>query len=544
MFTKEKEACMKIVGHCFVLMIATLVWSQASNTYVFTDVSSQAGITATHRAVWEPDTTREGYLAVGQAWADYNNDSWIDLYVTGNLGDNVLYKNNGDGTFSVSELSSQVNPEAQSGGAIWADYDNDGWKDLYVLNFGKNSLFHNDEGKGFTDVTDVAGVGDTGKGESATWGDYDDDGFLDLYVVNWACLPECGAELLQLYRDRLYHNNGDGTFTDVTDSLDFINTVGAGFAASFVDYDDDGDVDLYVVNDKMSNAIGNVLWRNDGAGCDSWCWTNVSEESKADSMMHGMGLAVGDYDNDSDLDFYTTTMVSPMVLLQNENGTFKDVALEAGVGVNPGNAVGWGTAFFDFDNDGWQDLYLATTGMPPGPPPHYSGTQPDMEDFHYTYPDALLRNNGDGTFTNVSEQTLSNNNHATKGIAYADYDKDGWLDFVVGNWNEGYSLYRNEGGKHSSNQWLSVQLTGGSAVNRDAVGARVYLTTTDGRTQMQEVISGSGLGAGNDLALHFGLGQSDIQELKVVWPNGEERTFNDVTANQSWQLTYDNEAQP
>jgi enediyne biosynthesis protein E4 len=535
MFMKGTKVFMKLTFSLLVLMNAILSWAQSS-TYTFVDVSEQAGITATHRAVWEPDTIREGYLAVGQAWADYDNDGWIDLYVTGNLDDNVLYKNNGDGTFSVSEFSSQVNPDAQSGGAIWADYDNDGWNDLYVLNFGKNTLFHNNEGKGFTDVTDLADVGDTGKGESATWGDYDNDGYLDLYVVNWACLPECGAELLPLYRDRLYHNNGDGTFTDVTDSLDFINTAGAGFAASFIDYDDDGDVDLYVVNDKMSNAIGNVLWRNDGAGCDIWCWTNVSEESKADSMMHGMGLAVGDYDNDNDLDFYTTTMVSPMVLLRNENGTFKDVALDSGVGVNPGNAVGWGTAFFDIDNDGWQDLYLATTGMPPGPPPQYTGNAPDMEDFHHDFPDFLFKNNGDGTFSDISETALESNNKASKGIAYADYDRDGKLDFVVGDWNSGYRLYHNQ--DPNTNNWLAITLVGSGEISRAAVGAKVYVTSSDNHTQTQHVICGSGLGAGNDMTLHFGLGQATVKEIVIVWSNGEEQRLENIEANQFMTVAY------
>jgi enediyne biosynthesis protein E4 len=528
---------MRLVFGFLMLAMLALSWAQSSTSFIFSDVSEGAGITATHRAVWEPDTTKEGYLAIGQAWADYNNDGWIDLYVTGNLDDNVLYKNNGDGTFSVSEFSEQVSlPDSQSGGALWADYDNDGWKDLYVLNFGKNMLFRNDEGKGFIDVTDSAAVGDMGKGESATWGDYDNDGFLDLYVVNWACLPECGAELLQLYRDRLYHNNGDGTFSDVTDDLDFINTVGAGFAASFVDYDNDGDVDLYVVNDKMSNPIGNVLWRNDGPGCDSWCWTNVSEETKADSMMHGMGLAVGDYNNDGNLDFYTTTMVSPMVLLQNQNGTFKDIALASGVGINPGNAVGWGTAFFDFDNDGWQDLYVATTGMPPGPPPHYSGTQPDMEDFHHDYPDLLFKNNGDGTFSDVSDIGIADNNKASKGVAYADYDRDGRLDFVVGEWNSGYRLYHNE--SKDTNNWLGVNLVGDGEVNRDAVGTKVFVTSSDGHTQTQHVICGSGLGAGNDMTLHFGLGQATVREIAIVWPNGERQSLEPDRINQVITVVY------
>lgn len=406
---------------------------------------------------------------------------------------------------------------------------------MYVLNFGKNILFRNNEGKGFTDITDTAGVGDTGKGESATWGDYNNDGFLDLYVVNWACLPECGAEIFQLYRDRLYHNNGDGTFTDVTDSLDFINTVGAGFAASFVDYDNDNDVDLYVVNDKMSNPIGNVLWRNDGDGCEVWCWTNVSEESNADTMMHGMGLAVGDYDNDSDLDFYTSTMISPMTLLQNQDGHFKDIALEAGVGINPGNAVGWGATFFDFDNDSWQDLYLATTGIPPGPPPQYSGNQPDMEDFHHDFPDALLKNNGDGTFSDMSTY-LPNNEKPAKGVAYADYDRDGHLDLITGNWNSGYRLLRNV--NEDTNHWISIRLVGSDDINKDAVGTKVYITTSEDTVLFQQVISGSGLGAGNDLALHFGLGQAMIRSITIHWPNGHEQIVEAPEVNQHLVIQY------
>jgi enediyne biosynthesis protein E4 len=534
---------MKFLGRFLALITSSLVLAQTTalaktseTSFVFTDVSEAAGISATHRAVWDPEGTQEGYLAIGQAWGDYDHDGFLDLYVTGNLDDNVLYKNNGDGTFSLSPLAGQVSlPDVMSGGAIWADYDNDGWQDLYVLNFGANALFHNDAGKGFTDVTAQAGVGDTGKGVSATWGDYDEDGYLDLYVVNWACLPECGAELLQLYRDRLYHNNGDGTFSDMTDLLEFVDTVGAGFAASFADYDNDGDVDLYVVNDKMSNPIGNVLWRNDGAGCEGWCWHNASDDSKADPVMHGMGLAVGDYDNDLDLDFYVSNMMGPMVLLENDGGIFSDVAQAAGVGVGTARAVGWGTAFFDYDNDGWQDLYLAASGTSNGPPGFYSGSTPDMEDFINPYPDALFRNNRDGTFGDVSKAALGET-RASLGFAYADYDNDGRLDFVLGNWNEGYRLYHNEGdfGHH----WLSVRLTGAGAVNRDAVGSRVFVTTTDGRVQMQEVICGSGLGAGNDLALYFGLGKAEVAEVKVVWPNGQEQVLQDVTSDETMQLSY------
>ena len=159
----------------------------------------------------------QGYLAIGQAWGDYDRDGWLDLFVTGNLDPNVLYRNNGDGSFSVSEHSPQLSlPNVPSGGATWADYNNDGWLDLYVVNFGANRLFRNDGGLGFSDVTLSAGVGDVGKGTSAAWGDYDGDGWLDLYLTNWSCFPECDPVDFTMQADRLYHNNGDGTFTDVT----------------------------------------------------------------------------------------------------------------------------------------------------------------------------------------------------------------------------------------------------------------------------------------------------------------------------------------
>ena len=270
----------------------------------FTDVSAEAGITAVHQGSWDefkdqPDFA-DDYQMSGQAWGDYDNDGWQDLYVTGNLAPNTLYRNNGDGTFSVSPLSNAVSlPRTTSGGAIWADYDNDGWQDLYVLAMGANVLFHNEGGEGFTEVSATAGVNDAGKGTSATWGDYDNDGYLDLYVSNWSCYPQCDPVDHARARDRLYHNNGDGLFDDVTDLLDVNRgntgqldpdkTMGASFAAAFVDYDGDGDADLYVINDKLQNPIGNVLWRNDGPGCDGWCWTDASAEAGADSVVHGMG---------------------------------------------------------------------------------------------------------------------------------------------------------------------------------------------------------------------------------------------------------------
>ncbi len=509
---------------------------------LFTDVSEAAGIRAGHRAVWDPEGLGEGYLGVGQAWGDFDNDGLLDLYVTGNKDLNMLYRNVGDGTFAVSPEATKVSlPEAKSGGAVWADFDNDGWRDLYVLNAGANVLFRNDAGRGFTDVTAKAGVGDTGKGESATWGDFDNDGFLDLYVVNWSCLPECDPENVLFSRDRLYHNEGNGTFTDVTALLLEEKTLGAGFAATFGDFDNDGDPDLFVANDKMANPIGNVLWRNDGPGCGGWCFTDVAETSGTAAKLHSMGVATGDYDNDGDLDLYVSNMMSPMLLLKNEGlDVFADVTQTAGVGVNPpGNAVGWGTAFFDFDNDGLLDLYLASSAMAPGPPGFYGGSAPNMEDFHHPYADVLFRNRGDGTFAAMS-QALRDDDKPTMGFAYADYDNDGDVDFVKGNWNEGYRLLQNSG--VVGHNWLTVELVGGGSVNRDAVGARVYVTGENGHTQMQEVGLGSSLGAGHDPRLHFGLGRFGIKRVTVVWPGGLKQTFNNVQPNQFWTLTYQNGA--
>ncbi len=312
---------------------------------LFLDVSARAGIDAPHAATWNqfgeegdadeaPFTT--GYMAMGQAWGDYDNDGWPDLLVTGNQAPNSLFRNQGDGTFARSEFSTQVAmPDIETGGAMWVDFDNDGWQDLYILAHGPNALFHNREGQAFVNVAPQAGVDDPGKGKSAAWADFDQDGWLDLYVVNWSCWPDCDPDAPDPVQaqDVLYRNQGDGTFADVSHWLHPDLLQGAGFAASFLDYDNDGDSDIYVVNDRMQHPVGNVLWRNDGPGCDGWCWHDASREMDAFMLVHGMGLAVGDYDNDADLDMYFSDMVNPMILLQNEAGNlFQNRSRQAGRG--------------------------------------------------------------------------------------------------------------------------------------------------------------------------------------------------------------------
>ncbi len=519
----------RLLGSILVATICAGV--TAAQTPIFRDVSLEAGIKAGHRAIWDDKEAMRGYLAIGQAWGDFDRDGFIDLFVTGNLAPNTLYRNEGDGRFSVSQHSRLLSlPDVPSGGATWADYNNDGWLDLYIVNFGANRLFRNDEGAGFTDVTLDAGVGDIGKGASAAWGDYDSDGWLDLYLTNWSCYPECDPVDFSAQQDRLYHNNGDGSFTDVTLALDYALTLGAGFAPAFFDYDGDGDQDLYVVNDKMQNDIGNVLWRNDGAGCGHWCWTNASVDAGADLLINGMGVDAADYDNDGDLDLYITDMVYTMYLLRNDDGEFRSRAYSSGVAINygPESGVGWGAVFFDYDNDGWQDLYVAST--------EYFQSFPELETtFMNPRADALFRNSGGYRFEDLSAGSGIDEALPTLGVAYADYDNDGDLDLVTGNWNSGYRLYQNQGGRK---RWLSVDLRGSGDVNRDAVGATVYLTTPDGQRQMQTVRIGAGLGGNNQLALHFGLGSAASADLRIVWSNGVECQLEAVPANQRLRVQY------
>ena len=246
-----------------------------------------------------------------------------------------------------------------------------------------------------------------------------------------------------------------------------------------------------------------------------------------------MGLAVGDYDADLDLDFYFSNMVNAMRLFQNEAGThFVDQATQAGVAVGPSSAVGWGTAFFDYDNDGWLDLYLAATEFLQ----HTIDSGPQgMLLPHSAF---LFHNNGAGNFTDVSPVSWQQQPTPGMGLAYGDYDNDGWVDLVVANFNQGYALYRNQGLAGHDNHWLTVQITGGGPVNRDAVGARVYLVDSNGRVQMQAVVNGGSLGAGNDLALHFGLGSATATHMTVIWPNGEISLYHDLPVDQRLSVVY------
>lgn len=494
--------------------------TSAPSTTLFSDVADESGIHFSHigNAPVMP-------LGGGVAWGDSDNDGWLDLYVTNQGGANALYRNQGDGTFLDRAADAGVTaPGTVGGGAQFVDYDNDGWQDIYLVNQGANLLFHNRKDRTFEDVTAMAGVGDAGFGQSAAWGDYDNDGWLDLYVVNHIDRQFRSA-------DRLYHNRGDGTFEDVSDLLSEHFRSGAGFVASFLDYDSDSDLDLYVVNDKtFGEHRENVLWQNEGMGKDGrWRFRNVSTRSHTNVAVNGMGLAVGDFDNNSTQDFAVTN-IGPNVLLANNGfGEFANISQIAGIRrarlPEDREPLTWCALSLDYDNDGWLDLFLCGSPLDKGK----------------GLPSVLYHNAHDGTFEDATDQSGVVGEYWTRAGAYADYDQDGTVDFAVSNYNQPAALYHNNGHNtgHNTghiNHWLTVRLRGVQS-NRDGIGAKVRVTA-NGQTQFRQIQSGGSLGAGNDLAAYFGLGEATVVErLEIEWSSGIFQILSHVASDQMLTIT-------
>ena len=514
----------------------------------FTDVAGSAGVAFAHR---------RGYdlmpFGGGVAVADFDGDGLLDIYVTNSVGANALYRNTGDLRFvDVAAEAWVEDPASRSNGACAADYDNDGDTDLYVGNYGPSKLFRNRGDATFEEVTAAAGLTESSRNlrtMGCAWGDYDADGFLDLIFVRHLDDSDPGVFAwgqrdLSEFADplALFRNRGDGTFADVTALLGDPGPArgivrGAGFQPAFVDYDNDNDPDIYVVNDFGDEITPNVLWRNDGRAASgaSWVFTDVSTASGTDVAINGMGLALGDYDLDGFTDFYITNIDDAVLLRNNGDGTFSERTRDAGVGrgrigIPEGYSVGWGTAFFDYDNDGDQDLYLAAG---------YLDTDPDTNPVQQ--PNALFRNDGDGTFTDLPPWASGANDPGFgRGAAYGDFDGDGCLDLYVVNIGEfegrpGVAkLFRNNCA--SGNNWLMVRAVG-TLSNRDGIGATIAVTAT-GSTQRRTVTAGSSQMSQHMLAAHFGLGEAAyVDTLTVRWPSGRSQTLTDVAANQVLVVT-------
>lgn len=479
----------------------------------FADASLPTGTGSTHKA--HSNLISCDYAA-GAAWGDIEGDGDLDLFLPQHQAAGELFVNHG-GTFADEAAARGVDdPTGHGLGAVFVDYDNDGDQDLYITNNGPNRLFQNDGTGHFIDVAAAAGVADAGPSTSASWGDYDRDGHLDLYVVNYGY---CGGididSSLQYEPDALYHATGEGTFTDVTPLLGPPDNthMGAGFQAAWFDYDRDGDVDLYLANDFVGpKPRPNALWRNDGPDeSGGWRFTDVSVSSGAGVSINTMGIGVGDYDRDGDPDLALSNIRANVLLRNNGNGTFTNVAEAMGVArdfqVITERAITWGLAFYDLDNDTREDIYVAAGDF-------------GYEDGYTLQPNEVFLNRGRRGFADVSAPSRADDPLMTRGVAFADYDRDGRVDMYLVNHVDITRLLRNVT-RRNRNHWLEVD-TIGSRSNRDACGAQLTARLQKGPTLVREVFCGSiSQASGSDSVVHLGLGRWDrVKRLVIRWPSG------------------------
>ena len=510
-----------LLASCLLIVGFLAYPSQAQQQPYFVDASTAAGITFNHKAL--PNGRGMG-MNSGAAWFDYNNDGFLDLYVTQGYGNNALYRNNGDGTFEdVARALGATDSLNIGAGVAVADYNNDGWPDLFLANANEDILLQNQNGEGFVDVTQDVGIIDNqlGRGTSASWGDFNNDGFLDLYVTNHFNL----FNQQDIRQDRLFMNNQGQSFTDVSAWLGVEALDGFGFSSTWTDFDNDGDPDLFVINDCGFSEIFHTskLFRNNGAALDgTWRFTDVTERTEADHCHNGMGIAVGDYDRDGLQEYFYTNIGERTLLLHYDSGTFYDAAEDAGVYTyhpDGRRLWTWGANFFDYDLDGWLDLYVAAGTL-------WIQTNTEENPQH----NLLFRNKGDGTFEDVSEQSGVDDPRRSRSPVYADYDGDGDIDLFLVNVDQQGVLFENT--SNEGNHYLIIDLEG-VVSNRDGIGAKLKLTTPDGAAQYWETRSGSSLGGGDDQAAYFGLASNTTaSSLEITWPSGIVQVVEDLPVNQ------------
>ena len=526
----------------------------ASGPVIFEDISEKAGLTHwTHKM----GTREKKYIIEtkggGIGLIDYDNDGWLDIYVVnGSTFDALdgketpphaaLFHNNHDGTFTDVAAKAGVTNDRWGIGVAIADYDNDGWPDIYVTNWGQNRLYHNNHDGTFTDVAERAGVQLGNWSTGATWGDYDGDGRLDLFVPGYVHfdrdhLPSggdngvpdtfctfrgvgviCGPRGLKGEPDHLFHNNGDGTFTDVSEKAGVADKPGYyGLASLFVDMNNDGKVDLLVANDSTPN----YLYINKGDGTfedDSYSSGYALDEAGRETA--SMGIAAGDFENNGNEDIFNTTFSDDYKVLYRNDGdaNMTDVSYQMGIAEISVPFLGWGDAFLDYDNDGWKDLMMADGHVYPQVDLHPWGTS-------WAERPMLFHNIGGKKFEAVPAVEGSGLADVItgRGMAEGDLFNDGKLDVVINVMDGHPVLLRNVNPDH--NHWLELKLVGGPKSPRDAVGATVYVTA-NGMKQRGDVLSGGSYASTNDPRPHFGLGQATkVDDIEVHWPSGKVEHF-------------------
>jgi len=527
----------------------------------FLNVARESGLNAKtifggeHKNKYLLETT-----GCGVAFYDYDNDGWLDIFLvngtrlegfpSGSEPTSHLFRNNRDGTFTDVTLKAGVAHTGWGQGCCVGDYDNDGWDDLFVTYFGKNVLYHNNGDGTFTDVSQKAGVAGNGKrwNTGCAFVDYDRDGKLDLFVANYidmdlatAPVPEsgpclyksvmvaCGPPGLQGGKNILYHNNGDGTFTDVSDASGILNANGTyGLGVLTADFDNDGWPDIYVADDSTASA----LYHNKRNGkfediaIEAGCALSPDGKPQA-----GMGVSAADYDMDGNLDIVKTNFAGDTPsLYQNQGGaTFEDATFTAGLGAHT-QFLGWGCGFFDMDNDGWPDILICNGHV-------YPEVEQLKTEAGYAQRKLVYQNLRNGHFADISMQVGPGISEpsTSRGAAFGDFDNDGDVDIVVNTVNDFPQLLRCD--SKLGNNWIKVR-TIGTKSNRSGIGARLTCVSkipgeSKPHQQIDEVRSGGGYFSQNDLRVHFGLGKAEkVDSLEIRWPSGQVDTLKDIKANQ------------
>ena len=518
--------------------------SAASQPPIFVDVTEEAGIHFKHNSGATDHKHIIETMGSGVVFFDYDTDGDVDLYFvqSGNVPQenpqpfgNVLYRNDGDGRFTdVTEISGIGDTEYGMAAAA-GDIDNDGDADLYIANFGQDKLYRNNADGTFTDITEAAGIDNTLWGIAAVYFDFDVDGDLDIFVVNYLVyemsMPVSTYKGIVGYghprsyegtADVLYRNNGDGTFTNIAETAGVTNPVeGRGMAAVAWDYDKDGLPDIYVTNDTNRN----FLYHNNGDGTftDESVFIGVGYDDRG-TAEGSMGVDCADYDGDGWFDLIVANS-EKATLYKNEEGLFfVDATADSGLEQPTLPFVGFSPIFLDYNNDGHLDIFCAN-----GHPQDVIEILMDHET--YAQRDQMFQNNGDGTYSDISETAGAYFSAELVGraAATADYDNDGDMDIVVMNSNQRAILLRNDGGNRRN--WLGIKLVGTQS-NRDGIGAKVTLTTED-MTQIREVKSGSSYASGSDTRLLFGLDENQrVKKVSIVWQSGTLQELEDISTNQ------------